>query len=91
MNQRKEQLAINTAKRTSVWQGFAKRKPAVKGQLSKVNCSTRGFTVIELLVTFSIYVIISTVVIANYREYSTNAVSANAPEDIVLALRQAQV
>ena len=59
--------------------------------LSKVNCSTRGFTVIELLVTFSIYVIISTVVIANYREYSTNAVSANAPEDIVLALRQAQV
>lgn len=50
-----------------------------------------GFTIIELLVTFSIYIIISAIVIANYRGYSTNALSANAPEDVVLALRQAQV
>lgn len=53
--------------------------------------SKRGFSLIELLVTISIYIIISAIVVVNYREYSNNAIAANAPEDVVLALRQAQV
>lgn len=53
--------------------------------------SRGGFTIVELLLTFSIYAIIASIVIANYRDYSANAISAKAPEDIILALRQAQV
>ncbi len=58
---------------------------------SQQRATRGGFTLIELLVVVSIYAIISGVVISNYRDYTANAVSLNAPEDIVLALRQAQV
>lgn len=51
----------------------------------------RGFTLIELLVTLGIFTVMTGVVLANYRTYDTNALFANASEDIVLALRQAQV
>ncbi|MBI5798519.1 MAG: prepilin-type N-terminal cleavage/methylation domain-containing protein [Candidatus Yonathbacteria bacterium] len=53
--------------------------------------ASRGFTIIELMVTISIYVIISAFTIANYRDYSTRAVSANIPDGMVTALREAQV
>lgn len=50
-----------------------------------------GFTLVELLVTLGIFMVMTGVVLANYRGYNTNALFANASEDIVLALRQAQV
>lgn len=50
-----------------------------------------GFTMIELLVTIGVSLMLTGVVLANYRTFSTNAEFANASEDVVLALRQAQV
>lgn len=91
MNQQKEQLTINIVTRTSDWRIFAKRKFAVKGQMSVVKCPQEGFTLVELLVTLGIFAVITGAVLANYRGYNTNALFANASEDIVLALRQAQV
>ena len=55
------------------------------------NSTQRGFTLLELLITMAISIIMTGVVVANYRDYTTNAYFANASEDIVLALRQAQV
>gem|GEM_PF-851141 len=52
---------------------------------------TRGFTLVEVLVSIGIFTVLTGVVLANYRGYNTNALFANASEDIVLALRQAQV
>jgi len=54
-------------------------------------CSTKGFTLVELLVTMGIFLVMSAAVLANYKGYGNNAYFANASEDIVLALRQAQV
>ena len=51
----------------------------------------KGFTVIELLVVLSIMTAITGIVLVNYRGYGANAVFANASEDLVLALREAQV
>ena len=50
-----------------------------------------GFTLIELLVTIGIFTMLTGIVLANYRTYDTNALFANASEDVVLSLRQAQV
>jgi len=50
-----------------------------------------GFTIIELLVSISIFTILTGVILAKYNTYNTNAPFANASEDVVLALRQAQV
>lgn len=59
----------------------------------KLESSTnlRGFTLIELLVSISILTIMTSVVLAKYKTYNTNVPFANASEDVVLALRQAQV
>jgi len=51
----------------------------------------QGFTIIELLVTIGIFSVLTGAVLANYRSFNTNATFANATEDVVLALRQAQV
>jgi prepilin-type N-terminal cleavage/methylation domain-containing protein len=55
------------------------------------NSVCRGFTLIELLVSIGIFTIMTGIVLANYRGYNTDALFSNASEDIVLALRQAQV
>lgn len=52
---------------------------------------TGGFTMLELLVTIAIYIMMISIVLASYRTFNTNAIFANASEDIILALRQAQV
>lgn len=52
---------------------------------------SNGFTIIELLVSISIFTILTGVILAKYNTYNTNAPFANASEDVVLALRQAQV
>lgn len=50
-----------------------------------------GFTLVEVLVSLGIFAVLTGVVLSNYRGYNTNALFSNASEDIVLALRQAQV
>lgn len=50
-----------------------------------------GFTLVELLVTIGIFTMLTDVVLGKYRTFDTNAKFANASEDVVLALRQAQV
>lgn len=51
----------------------------------------RGFTLVEVLVSIGIFTVLTAVVLSNYRSYDSSALFANASEDIVLALRQAQV
>ncbi|HBC70734.1 MAG: hypothetical protein UU05_C0030G0005 [Candidatus Curtissbacteria bacterium GW2011_GWA1_40_47] len=58
---------------------------------SSTHASGRGFTIIELLVSISIFTVLTGVVLAKYNTYNTSAPFANASEDVVLALRQAQV
>lgn len=52
---------------------------------------SRGFTLIELIVVIAIFTVITSVVLAKYNTYNSSAPFANASEDIVLSLRQAQV
>ena len=51
----------------------------------------RGFTIVELLIVLGVFAMLTSVVLARYRTFDTNAKFANASEDIILALRQAQV
>lgn len=57
----------------------------------KYRTEQSGFTIVELLVSIGIFTLITGVVLARYRTFDTNAKFVNASEDIVLALRQAQV
>lgn len=59
--------------------------------MKKSTLKSGGFTMIELLVTMSIFLMLTGAVLANYRTFNTNALFANASEDVVLSLRQAQV
>lgn len=68
----------------------------VKGLFSRFGMQTHknhtgGFTMLELLVTIAIYIMMVSIVLANYRTFNTNALFVNASEDVILALRQAQV
>ncbi|MFA5996924.1 MAG: type II secretion system protein [Candidatus Paceibacterota bacterium] len=80
------------AMRTYYKQIFATRKSAVSCQLSNVSCvRNRAFTLVEILIVIGVFMLLTGVVLSNYRNYDSNALFANASENIVLALRQAQV
>lgn len=51
----------------------------------------RGFTLAELLIVLAVMTTITSMVLANYKDYGVNARFANAAENIVLSLRQAQI
>lgn len=50
----------------------------------------RGFTLIEMVVTIGIFVIITTLLLANQKKFSTNIEVTNLAYDVALSVRQAQ-
>ena len=50
-----------------------------------------GFTLVEMVICLGILVMMMSIVLASYRSFGTNAKFTSASEDIVLALREAQV
>lgn len=50
-----------------------------------------GFTLVELIVTMGIFLLITSVVLAQYRSFGVNAEFRNAVENVVLSIREAQV
>lgn len=50
-----------------------------------------GFTLVELIVTMGIFLLITSVVLAQYRSFGVNAEFRNAVEGVVLSIREAQV
>lgn len=65
--------------------------PLETARARSANPSLMGFTLVELLISISVLMVLTGTVLASYRGYNNNAYFANASEDIVLALRQAQV
>lgn len=57
----------------------------------KLDSPVRGFTLIELLVAVSIFVIISTVVLANHARFNSSVLLGSLAYDIALSIREAQV
>lgn len=55
----KKQLIINAFTRTCDWLVFAKRKPVVSSQQSMVKSSTRGFTLVEMIIYIAFFAILS--------------------------------
>lgn len=53
--------------------------------------TTSGFTLVELTITISIFLVMTSVVLARYRSFGVNADFSNAVENVVLSLREAQV
>jgi prepilin-type N-terminal cleavage/methylation domain-containing protein len=51
----------------------------------------RGFTLLELLVVMSIFVVISTLLVANYNKFGSNLSITSLAHDIALSIREAQV
>lgn len=51
----------------------------------------KGFTLIELMVSFAIMAVISAVIIYNHKEFNDNLEITNLSYEVALALRQAQV
>lgn len=52
---------------------------------------SRGFTLVELVVTVGIFAFISGIVLSNYRQYIGNAGFANSAESLLFAVKEAQV
>lgn len=50
-----------------------------------------GFTLVELIVTMGVFLLITSVVLAQYRSFGVNAEFRNAVEGVVLSIREAQV
>ena len=50
-----------------------------------------GFTLVEVVVMIGIFSVLTSVVLANYRGFITNANFSNSSENVVIALREAQV
>jgi prepilin-type N-terminal cleavage/methylation domain-containing protein len=53
--------------------------------------STKGFTLVELLVSISIFVIITSVVFLSQGSFASNLLISNLAYDIALTIRQAQI
>ncbi|MEI8339623.1 MAG: type II secretion system protein [bacterium] len=53
--------------------------------------STAGFTLIELMVTLSIFVIVSGIVLFNQGKFNSSIVLTNLAYDVALGIRQAQI
>lgn len=51
----------------------------------------KGFTLIELMVSFAIMAVVSTVIIYNHQKFNDNLEITNLSYEVALALRQAQV
>lgn len=51
----------------------------------------KGFTLVELIITIGIFMVIVSAILPNYGNYNKRVQFANASEDVVLELRQAQV
>lgn len=50
-----------------------------------------GFTMIELMVTVSIFVVVSTITLANYPKFSSNITLDNLAHAMAISIREAQV
>lgn len=59
--------------------------------VSKSHSKKSGFTMVELAVTMSIFAVLTSVVLANYRTFSNNADFLNVADSIALSLREAQI
>ena len=51
----------------------------------------RGFTMVEVLVTLSIFTVISGVVLARYKDFSGGIILSNLAYEVAITIRQAQV
>lgn len=51
---------------------------------------SKGFTVIEILVTMAIFTVISSVVLFNYSSFNDTVALSSAEQEIAIAIRQAQ-
>lgn len=57
---------------------------------SVLNRNNRGFTIVELIVTTSILVIVTTLIFANYPKFRENVSLKKTAQEIALAVRRAQ-
>lgn len=56
----------------------------------KIKNTTKGFTLVELIVSISIFVIITTLVVVKYNNFSSSTFLTNVAYDIALIIREAQ-
>lgn len=56
-----------------------------------MNSSSKGFTIIEMLVSIAIFTIITSVVIFNHGKFNSSINVTNLSYEVALAIRQAQV
>lgn len=54
------------------------------------NKSTLAFTIIEMLVVISIFMVVAGIILFNYRDFNTNATTNNVAQEIALTIRKAQ-
>jgi len=57
----------------------------------KISDTRRGFTLVELVVTIGIFVVISTLVFANYPKFKSQLSLKKTSQEIAFAVREAQV
>ncbi len=56
----------------------------------KIKNTAKGFTLVELIVSISIFVIITTLVVVKYNNFSSSTFLTNVAYDIALIIREAQ-
>lgn len=63
----------------------------VKSQRLKVRDYSRGFTLVELMVSIAIFVVITGIIMVDQRRFGGNILITNLAYDVALGIRQAQV